>query len=136
MSKGNTTENDLMKYIFNKTVINWDANTQVYIALHTADPGETGDQTSFESAYSSYTRVAVQRQAGAWTVADNQAANAALIQFPQCDGGSSTVTHVTIGTQFSGTGQVLYYGELNDPLTVSNLIQPQFAIGALTISED
>src|SRR5881392_3242288 len=32
-----------------------------YISLHTADPGETGDQTTSETAYTNYVRVAVAR---------------------------------------------------------------------------
>jgi hypothetical protein len=136
MSKGNTTENDFQKYTFNKTPMSWDALTQLFVSLHTGSPGETGDQTTSEANYTGYTRVAVQRQAGVWTVTDNEVKNASQIQFPQCAGLTNTITDVAIGTLFSGTGQVLYYGTLNSPLTVSNLIQPQFAINALTITED
>ncbi|MCC7043567.1 MAG: hypothetical protein IT183_06880, partial [Acidobacteria bacterium] len=48
----------------------------------------------------------------------------------------ATLTHVAIGTAASSTGQILYSGALNSSLTVANLIQPQFAAGALTVSED
>ena len=51
MSKGNTFENDWMKLIFNATAIANIADnaassplTNLYVSLHTADPGETGDQ--------------------------------------------------------------------------------------------
>jgi hypothetical protein len=136
MSKGNTTENDVLELIFKATTLSWNGNTNLYISLHTADPGEAGSQTTSEATYTSYARVAVARSGSGWTVSGNQASNAALIQFPQCTGGSSVVTHVAIGTASSGAGQILYKGALSSSLSVSNLVQPQFAISALTITED
>jgi len=144
MSKGNTFENDLMKLIFNATAIanladNAAASplTSLYLSLHTGDPGEAGDQTTSEATYTSYARVAVTRNSGGWTVSANQASNAALVQFPQCTGGTNTISYVGIGTT-GGTsaGKLLYSGQLSSSLAVSNLIQPQFAIGALVASED
>lgn len=137
MSKGNTTENDVLELVFKGTTLSWNANTNLYVSLHTADPTETGNQTSFEADYTSYARVTVSRSGSGWTVSGNQASNAGLIQFPQCTGGTNTITHVVIGTASgTGTGQILYSGALNSPLAVSNLIQPQFSIGALVITED
>lgn len=136
MSKGNTTETDMLSLIFNATALSWNATTNLYIALHTADPGETGNQTTSEAAYTSYARVTVARSASGFTVSGNTSTNAALIQFPQCTGGTSTVTHMSIGTAATGTGQILYKGALNSSLTVTNLVQPQFAIGALSVTED
>jgi hypothetical protein len=137
MSKGNTTETDVLALLFNATALSWNANGSVYISLHTADPGEAGTQLTSEATYTSYARVAVLRTSGGWTVSGATASNAALIQFPQCTGGTNTITYVAIGTVTTGgAGQVIYSGLLNSSLAVSNLIQPQFAIGALTITED
>lgn len=136
MSKGNTTENDVLEHLFKATALSWAANTDLYIALHTADPGEGGSQTTNEATYTSYARVTVARSGAGWTVSGNQASNAGLIQFPQCTGGTNTITHVSIGTASGGAGQIIYSGALNSSLSVSNLIQPQFAIGALTVTED
>lgn len=143
MSKGNTFENDLMKLVFNATAIANIADnaassplTNLYVSLHTADPGEAGDQTTNEATYTSYARVAVARSGSGWTVTANEAVNAALVQFPQCTGGSNTITHVAVGTASSSTGKVLYKGALAASLEVSSGIQPQFAAGALEISED
>lgn len=136
MSKGNTTETDVLALVFNATALSWDANTDLYVALHTGDPGEAGSQTTSEATYTSYARVTVARSGAGWTVSGNTATNAALIQFPQCTGGSNTITYVSIGTAASGAGQVLYSGALDSSLAVSNLIQPQFAAGALDITED
>lgn len=136
MSKGNTTENDVLKKLFNNTSISWDANSNLYVALHTADPGETGDQTTSEATYTSYARVAVSRDSGGWTVVTNTSSNTAAVTFPQCTGGSNTITHVSVGTASSGTGQILYSGALTASLSVSNLITPSFPISALQVQED
>ena len=121
MSKGNTFENDLLGLIFNATAIadiaENDATsplTFLYLALHTSDPGEGGSQTTNEATYTSYDRVAVARSGAGWTVATNTATNAALAQFPQCTGGSETLTHVSIGTaDLPSAGKILYSGALN-----------------------
>ncbi len=135
MSKGNTTENDLVKFIFqNVAMPSYGSN--LYLSLHTADPGETGDQTTNEATYTSYARIAVARDATGWVVSGNQSSNDDLLQFPQCTGGSNTITHIAIGTASSGAGQLLYSGALNASLNVSNLIQPQLAAAALQITED
>jgi len=143
MSKGNTFENDVMKLIFNATAIaNLADNaassplTNLYVSLHTGDPGEAGDQTTSEATYTSYARVAVARSGSGWTVTANEAENAALVQFPQCTGGSNTITHVGIGSASSSTGKLLYKGALNSSLSVSSGIQPQFSAGDLVVSED
>jgi hypothetical protein len=136
MSKSNTTENDFMLYTFNGTAISWNGNTNLYVALHTADPGEAGNQTTSEATYTSYARVTVARTSGGFTVSGNQASNTALIQFPQCTGGTNTITHVSVGTATSGAGQILYSGALTSSLSVSSGIQPQFSVGALVITED
>lgn len=136
MSKGDALENDLLKKVFNNTSISWDANTNLYVSLHTADPGEAGSQTTSEATYGSYARVTVSRNSGGWTVTGNSVANTALVQFPQCTSGSNTLTHFAVGTATSGAGQILYSGALNASLSVSSGIQPQFAAGALTVTED
>lgn len=143
MSKGNTFETELLELIFNATPIPNIADdaatsplTQIWVSLHTADPGEGGSQSTSEATYGSYARVNVVRSGGAWTVTGNSVENADLIQFPQCTSGSNTITHVGIGTASSGSGKLLYKGSLSASLSVSSGIQPQFAAGSLVISED
>lgn len=60
--------------------------------------------------------------------------NAAAIQFPQCTGGSNTITWFGIGTAFSGSGVLIYRKSLPSSIAVSNNIRPQFDIGQLTVS--
>lgn len=143
MSKGNTTENDVVALIFNKVLAAiWgtlattgDAN--VYVALYSADPGEAGAPNNNETVYTDYARQAVARTVGGWTVAGNQATNAADITFPVCGAAGDTITHVGVVTSASGaSGQILYSGALTAPLVVSTGIAPEFFAGDLTIEED
>lgn len=136
MSKGNTTENDVIDSIIRGTDPAYRGNANRYIALHTADPGEAGSQTTSECAYGSYARQAVTASSGFSAASSGSTANTGLIQFPQCTSGSETITHFSIGTASSGAGQILYSGALNSSVAVSSGIQPQFAIGALTVTED
>ena len=142
MPKSTTFSNDLSALIFNGTAISNIADnassaplSNLYLSLHTSTPGIGGSQTTNETSYTNYTRVAVARTSGGWTVSSGAATNAALIQFPQCGASGATITHVAIGTASSGTGKVLYAGALSSSLAVANLIQPQFAINALTATE-
>lgn len=134
MSKGNTTENDILAKIFTATALPWDAATDLEIHLHTADPGEAGTSATSEATYTSYAPVSVARTGSGWTVTGNSCSNDAIIQFPQATGGTNALTHVSI-TPASST-QILYSGALSATLNVSSGIQPQFAIGALVITED
>lgn len=136
MSKGNTTENDLVKFIFNGTAISWAGVGNLFVSLHVADPGEGGDQTTSEASYTGYSRVAVSRDAGGWTVSGPGAGNTGQIQFGLCTAGSETVTHFAIGTASSGAGQILYSGSLNSPLAVSPNVQPLFGAATLQVTED
>lgn len=147
MALGNTSETALAALLFQNTAMANVGNTgglqpsgaagSYYIALHTANPGPTGNQSTSEAAYTSYARVAVARSSGGWTVSGNQPAvvsNTAAVNFPACTGGGETETYFSIGTASSGAGQILVSGSLTASLAVSNGITPSFAIGALTAS--
>lgn len=136
MSKSNTLETQVLEYVFNNTAPSWAAATEWYLALHTANPTDTGNQLSSEANYTGYARVLVLRTAGGWTISGDQAINTALVQFPQCTAGSSNVTHVSIGTLSTGAGQILYSGSLSSALSISSGIQPQFSAGTLIVTED
>lgn len=134
MSFANSTETDILNKLFLGTEIPWNGNANLFLALHTADPGETGSLAA-EATYTSYARIPVARNAGGWTVSGDTVENTALVQFPQCTGGSNVITHVSICTAITG-GSIIISGALNSSLTVSNLIQPQFAIGAFSFILD
>jgi len=147
MSKSNTFENDLLQLLFNNVDIadigdaggiqNSAAAGSLYIALHTADPGEAGNATTNETAYTGYARVAVARTIGGWTVAGNAVTNTAQVTFPQCGVTGATITHASVTTASSGASKILYSGALSSSLAVANQITPFFAAGTgITVTED
>lgn len=112
------------------------ANGSFYVSLHTADPGETGDQETSETNYTSYARVAVPRDGTGFTRTGSTVSNVSKITFPQSTGGSSTVTYFGIGTSSTGPGNLIMKGALNSSLLVTNNIQPEYVAGALTAAVD
>ena len=143
MSKGDTFENDLLKLIFNGTAIadiaDNDATaplTSFYASLHTADPGEAGSQTTNETAYTGYARVAVARSAGGFTVTGSVVNPTANIVFGECTATpGSPLTHFAIGTLVSGAGKILYSGTLTPNITIAAGIIPVLK-STSTITED
>jgi hypothetical protein len=146
VGKGDTFEADFLKLVFNATPIaNLADNAatsplaNLFVALHTADPGETGDQTTSEATYTGYARVAVVRTSSGWTISGtnpSQAVNAAIINFGACTAGSNTLTHFSVGVATSGASKILYGGPLTASLAVSAGITPSVAAGALVVTED
>lgn len=141
MSKGNTFENDLLLLIFNATAIaNIAQNgtsplTDLYVALHTADPGEAGAQNASECAYGSYQRQAVARSGSGWTVSNNSVSPAANIDFPAASSGTETVTHFSVGVAVSGATKILYSGTVTPNIAVTTGVTPRLTT-ATAITED
>lgn len=143
MSKGNTFENDLLKFIFQAVPIANIADiaasgplTNLFVSLHTDDVGEAGNQTTNEVAYTGYTRTTVSRTVAGWSISNNACENAAAITFPECGASGAVATHFGVGCSLSGAGRVLYKGTLSAALTISSAITPNFAAGALDVTED
>lgn len=149
MSLSNTSEGNVLALIFQNS--NWanlgDATGlrgstvagSLYVSVHTADPGETGTQTTSEASYTGYARAAVARSGAGWTVsgtAPTQAANAAAVSMGACTAGSETLTHFEVGRDAAGTGEAIFIGALTASLAVSAGITPSFAIGALVCTAD
>lgn len=128
-------ETAVLNQIFVGTALSWNGNTNLWIALHTADPGEAGTAVTSEASYGGYARVAVSRSSG-FTVSNPTVSNAALVQFPVCSSGSSTCTYVSIVDSASGAGNIIVSGILNSSVAVATGIQPQFAAAALVFTLD
>lgn len=146
MSATNVFENGLLSLIFENanyanvgdaTGLRGSSTAGVfYISLHTANPNETGTQTTSEAAYTSYARVSVARSTAGWTVASGVCDNDAAITFPAATGGSESETHFGVGSDSSGVGNLFLWGALTASLSVSSGITPAFGIGQLDISLD
>lgn len=142
MSKSNSLENALLLLLFNATLfanvaVNATSSpiTDVYASLHTADPGETGDQTTSETTYTSYARVAVVRTSSGWTVTANSVSPVGAITFPAGTGGSGTVTHFGVGKSISGAGVLWYSGTVTPNIVCGNGVTPSLTT-ATAITED
>ena len=141
MSKGDTFENDWLKLIFNATAIADLAEndtsspaTTLSVALHTADPGEAGNQTTNETAYTGYARVAVARTTGGWTVTANSVSPVANIDFPECTASpGAAITHVSVGTGVAN--KLLYSGTVTPNITMAVGVIPRLKTTS-TITED
>lgn len=143
MSAHNNAEDSILKAILQAvTWTSWLVNAtsspfaNVYVALHTADPGEAGTQATSETTYTGYARVAVVRTAGGWTVSSGSGSNAAVVTFGACTVGTPTITHFSLGSVASGATELIFSGALTASLAVSPGITPSFAIGALTVTAD
>ena len=91
MSMSNTTENATLKMHLQGTDPAYRAGATQYLALFTADPGETGSLAA-EATYTGYARVALTK-ATAWTDGGSIFTNAALVQFGACTAGTNALTH-------------------------------------------
>lgn len=121
MSKSNTFENSLLLLLFNNTAIanigdaaGLRATTtpgSLWLAMHTADPGEAGSAITSECAYLNYARVAIARSGAGFVVTASAVSPAANADFPQAGAGANEVaTHWSVVNTVSGAGIILYKG--------------------------
>lgn len=117
--KSNSLENAWLAHYFTNTDI---ANVgdatglrgsttagSLYWSAHTAYPGEAGNQSTSECAYTGYARIATVRSGAGWTVSTNQVTNAAQLQFGEKTGAADeTIFFVGIGRSVSGAGTLDY----------------------------
>lgn len=146
MSASNVCENSLLLLLFNNTNF---ANIgdatglrgsttagSLYVSLHTADPGEAGDQSTSEISYTGYARVAVARSGAGFVVTANSVSPAADVVFGQMTAGTGgTVTHWGIGTLASGTGTLLFSTTYTPNQTVANGVTPR-VLATSTVTAD
>ncbi len=146
MSLSNAAETALLQLLFNNTtmtgygdatgIVGSAAAGSLFVSLHTADPGEAGDQTTNEISYTGYARVAVARSGAGWTVSGNSVSPAATIGFGQMTAGTGgTVTHWAVGRASSGTGQILVSGTVSPNIPVSSGVTPQLTTSSAVTAD-
>jgi hypothetical protein len=131
MSISDTTENAILNLIFSATTwANYAINatttpeTNIIVALHTADPGDAGAQNTSESAYTNYVRVNVLRSTGWTTASAGSVSPAANIDFASSGAAGTTITHFSTGKSGGGASPILWSGT----------VTPNIAIGAAGIT--
>ena len=93
----------------------------LYVSLHTAWPGRTGNQASSEAAYGSYARFAAARAGTHFTRSTNSMTTAQNFEFPA----SSTAEDLYffgVGSASSGSGKLLGAGVLGSFLGVYTVV--------------
>ena len=120
------------------------AATNLYIALHTADPGEGGTQTTNEvttAQCATYNRVTVARSGAGWTRTGSSISPVAAITFPTTSavGTGCTASYFSIGDAAHPTaGNILYSGTISPaiviPATTAGVIPQLTAATAITES--
>ena len=145
MSIADVSENAILALIFNATTWTGYAvnattspETNIICALHTADPGDAGSQSTSEATYSSYARVNVLRTSGGWTISGTnptQAAPVSAINFPAGTGGTGTVTYFSTGKSGGGATPILFSGTVTPNIATGNGVTPSLST-ASTITLD
>lgn len=146
MSKTNAFESELLKHLFqNANIANLGDATglrgstaagSLFFSLHSADPGEAGDQTTSEVVYTGYARVGVARNGTNFTESGGAISLAANVDFgKRTDVGSVTATHFGIGVAASGATLMLYSGPLSSPIAITQNSIPRIELG-LIVTED
>lgn len=140
MSKSNYYENALLQAIFHNIAIAGitlpAAGTHLYVALHTADPGEAGKQNTSEAAYTGYTRLAILRDATGWTITNNVVNPAFNFDFPVCTAApGADITHFSVGVGSSGATEILYKGPLTPNGVMAIGVIPRVTVGTIINEE-
>ena len=77
-----------------------------------------------------YARIAVARSGSGWTVSSNTASLAAVATFAAMAGGAGgTVTHFGVGTDSSGSGNLIHFGAVTPNIVVAAGVTPKLDTG-------
>lgn len=130
-SFSNYLESRLLDHLFCKNTY---MSPTIYVALSTADPGESGSGLSEPNPPNGYSRVATSENN--WNDAvSGLIDNYTELTFPQATGNWGTITHFALMDAASG-GNMLAYGALSTSKTVTNGDTVKFAAGDLDVSLD
>lgn len=113
--------NDMLKLILHQVAIAGIADVpavgklnNLWLGLHTADPGPAGTQETSAVVYTGYARKSVGFGPSVWAITGDKANPVARIEFAEMTGGiESLATWVTIGTTETGPGKILMRGRLS-----------------------
>lgn len=128
-SFSNYLENKILDHVLK--VAAYTVPTNIYIALSTADPLDTGAGIA-EPSGNAYARAA----ANSWAAAVNGAtSNSAQITFPEATGSWGTITHFA-GFDASTAGNMLFHGALTTAKAITTGDTPRFNTGELDVTLD
>jgi hypothetical protein len=103
----------------------------LYVALLTGDPGESGDQ-NVEATYNGYTRVPIIRGASGWEYKNGGAANIPLATWQPNEDPLVTITHIAVMDSLEG-GNMLFKKELPDSVDIPTGDQAEINYNQLAV---
>jgi len=127
-AKTNYLENAILNHVLRKGANNMTSPTNLYVALHTADPGE--DATTGEVSGNGYARQSVSFNAAS----GGQSSHTALLTFQATGGNWGSITHASLWDA-STAGNPLYYGALASAKTINNGDKLEFPAGNVVVAE-
>jgi hypothetical protein len=134
MAISGATETAILALVF--TAVAWanyadnaaaSPQTNIAIALHTADPATGGNQATSEVAYTGYARASVARSASGWSISGIGPASCSPVSnitFPAGTGGTGTVTNFSTGKTGGGTTPILWSGTVTPPISCGSGVTP------------
>lgn len=132
MSISNATESAILKLVFQAVVWGGYADnaaaspeTVIALALHTADPTDSGTMSSSEAAYLSYARASVARSATGWIEALGSVSPVNNIDFPAGTGGSGTASFFSTGKSGGGASAILWSGTVTPNIVTGSGVTPR-----------
>lgn len=146
--KGNELQRTFLNWIFCTSAPPTSGNnaatsttTVLWVALHTADPGNSGNPATNEVAYTNYARVATQRTAsggtGGWTISTVFSPCSVYpttgVTFAQCTTASTVViTNWSVGTSSAtgGTTNLYYCGTVTPNISLGANVTPSLTTGS------
>jgi hypothetical protein len=142
MSKSDGFALDVLRLVFQAEGIRQIAEASpicftLWLSMHTKKP--VGSQRSHEVGYSGYQRGAVDRNKKGWKVdIERKGPNATSIRdvvFEAPDEDGELITHIGVGTERTGLGQLLYVATLENPIHLVEGKQPYFGPGDIVVRE-
>jgi len=128
MTTSTQTQTDLLTYVYNNTAPSWAGNT-IHVALHVADPGILGTQTTSPATYTGYAQATLAPSSSNFSVLSGGVQSLVDIAFPQNTGTSQTITFVSFG---NGT-QIYHYGALSNGVVAPG-VTPKILAGSMTLT--
>lgn len=133
MPLGDEFKNDLLRLFFHGVAIDNLADnaaasplTEFFVALHTADPGGAGNQSTNECAYTNYARQSIGRNDTDIDVTANVMSFNVNVPFPAgVSGDNETITHVSVGVALGGATKIIAYGPYSPNQTVAEGVTPR-----------
>jgi hypothetical protein len=133
MSISNATEANILGLYFTAVAIANIADnaagtpeTNIHMALATADPLDAGTMATSETVYASYARTNVARSGSGWTVTVGSVSPDADIDFPAgTTGGGDTVTHGSAGKTGGGAADIYWSGTVTPNIVTGDGVTPR-----------